>query len=282
MPLFSRVLLVTVVLLCAPVLLYADAFSKIEDRIKNLRSLSDTQRPKATMQLAAEIRILPAGQRKIELADHLAGLVTEGDEGQETVQAVADTLRQSLAETPIRGAKDQIPPQYTTLAELVLYAGAKEHLNDRLYLKARQILVNNDAEAAKADFTLNDLRGNKWTLSALRGKIVLVNFWATWCAPCKIEMPELDWLSTRYESQGLVVLSITPEDEAKVRQFASSQNYHLAVLIDQGGKVCKQFHIDEIPKTFVYDREGRLMAVTIDQHTRGQFLRILSDTNLRP
>jgi thiol-disulfide isomerase/thioredoxin len=149
-------------------------------------------------------------------------------------------------------------------------------------LRARQILVDNDAEAAKADFTLNDLRGNKWTLSALRGKIVLVNFWATWCGPCKVEMPELDWLSTRYESQGLIVLSITPEDEVKVRQFASLHNYHPAVLVDQGGKVCKRFHIDAIPKTFVYDREGKVIAVALDQHTREQFLRMLSNTNLRP
>jgi thiol-disulfide isomerase/thioredoxin len=108
------------------------------------------------------------------------------------------------------------------------------------------------------------------------------NLWATWCAPCKVEMPELDWLSTRYESQGLVVLSITLEDEAKVRQFASSQKYHPAVLIDQGGKVTKQFHIEEIPKTFVYGRDGELIAVGIDQHTRKQFLRMLSNTDLRP
>jgi len=282
MPFLSRVFLVTAVLLSTLFLLYADASSKIEDRIKNLRSLSDTQRPRATVQLAAEIRALPASYQKVELADHLAGLVTEGDQGQETIQAVADTLRQSLAEMPIREEKDQVPPQYTTLAELVLYDGAKEQLNDPLYLKARRILVYNDAQAAKADFALNDLKGNKWTLSALRGKIVLVNFWATWCAPCKVEMPELDWLSTRYESQGLVVLSITPEDEAKVRQFASLQKYHPAVLIDQGGKVCKQFHIDAIPKTFVYDREGKLIAIALDQHTRRQFLRMLANTNLRP
>jgi thiol-disulfide isomerase/thioredoxin len=282
MPFLSKGFLVTVVLLSTSFLLSADTFSKIEDRIKNLRSLSDTERPKATLQLATEIRGLPASQQKLELADHLAGLVTEGDQGQETIQAVADTLRQSLAETPIREEKDQIPPQYTTLAEVVLYGGAKEQLNDPLYFRARQTLVHNDAEAAKADFTLHDLKGNKWTLSALRGKLVLVNFWATWCAPCKVEMPELDWLSTRYESQGLVVLSITLEDEAKVRQFASSQKYHPAVLIDQGGKVSKQFHIEEIPKTFVYGRDGKLIAVGIDQHTRKQFLRMLSNTDLRP
>ena len=81
MPFLSRVFLVTAVLLSTPFLLYADTSSKIEDRIRNLRSLSDTQRPRATVQLAAEIRALPASHQKVELADHLAGLVTEGDQG---------------------------------------------------------------------------------------------------------------------------------------------------------------------------------------------------------
>jgi thiol-disulfide isomerase/thioredoxin len=166
------------------------------------------------------------------------------------------------------------------LAQLVRYEGATEQLNDPRYAKAQQILAHIDDQIAKADFTLRDLKGKTWTLSQLRGKIVVVNFWATWCPPCNIEMPELDWLSTRFESQGLVVLSITNEDRLKVSQYTSSWKYHPPILIDQDGKVVKQFHIDGIPRTFVFDRHGKLIGVAIDQHTRKQFLRMLSKTDL--
>jgi peroxiredoxin len=282
MPFVRRLVLIAAALLSTTFLLHANAFSKIEDRMRSLRSLSDTQRPIATVQLAAEIRALPPSQDKLKLADELAGFVTEGDQGQGTIQAVADTLRQSLAETPVPQEKGQMPPQYVKLAELVRYEGVTEQLNDPLYAKAQRTLASYDAQIAKANFTLKDLKGNTWTLSDLRGKIVLVNFWATWCGPCKIEMPDLDWLYTRFASQGLVVLSITFEDGAKVGQYISSSKYHPPVLIDPGRKVFEQFHVEGIPRTFVFDRNGKLTAVAIDQHTGKQFLGMLSKTDLHP
>jgi peroxiredoxin len=282
MPFVRRLVLIAAALLSTTFLLHANAFSKIEDRMRSLRSLSDTQRPIATVQLAAEIRALPPSQDKLKLADELAGFVTEGDQGQGTIQAVADTLRQSLAETPVPQEKGQMPPQYVKLAELVRYEGVTEQLNDPLYAKAQRTLASYDAQIAKANFTLKDLKGNTWTLSDLRGKIVLVNFWATWCGPCKIEMPDLDWLYTRFASQGLVVLSITFEDGPKVGQFTSSSKYRPPVLIDQGRKVFEQFHVEGIPRTFVFDRNGKLIAVAIDQTTGKQFLRMLSKTDLHP
>ena len=277
-----RLFLIAPALLSTTFLLHANAFSKIEDRMRSLRSLSDTQRPIATVQLAAEIRALPPSQDKLKLADELAGFVTEGDQGQGTIQAVADTLRQSLAETPVPQERGQTPPQCMKLAELVRYEGVTEQLNDPLYAKAQRTLASYDAQIAKANFTLKDLKGRTWTLSDLRGKIVLVNFWATWCGPCKVEMPDLDWLYTRFASQGLVVLSITFEDEAKVRQYISSSKYHPPVLIDPGRKVFEQFHVEGIPRTFVFDRNGELTAVAIDQHTGKQFLGMLSKTDLHP
>jgi len=275
-------------LLCAAVcfatlpFLHADNTSKIEDHMRNLRSLSDAQRPAATVQLAQEIRELPPGMQKIKLADSLAHLVTEGDQGQDTIQAVADTLRQSLSETPVPSKKGETPMPYMDLARLVRYEGVKEDLNDSLYAKAQQALADDEAQIAKADFTLKDLKGKKWTLSELRGKIVMVNFWATWCAPCRIEMPYLDALDTRFQSQGLVVLSITSEDSFKVAQYTSSWNYHPPILIDQGGKVDQEFHIEGIPRTFLFDRDGKLIAEAEDQRTWRQFLLMLSKTDLHP
>jgi thiol-disulfide isomerase/thioredoxin len=232
MSLLMRMLLVSALSLTTPFLLHADNLSKLEDRMRSLRSLPDSQRPGATVQLAADIRALPPGVDKMKLANSLAGLVTEGDQGQATVQAAADTLRQSLAETPVPSKKGETPSPYMKLAELVRYEGAAEQFDDPMYAKAQQTLADNDAQAAKTDFTLKDLKGKKWTLSELRGKIVMVNFWATWCGPCKLEMPNLDWLYTRFEPQGLVVLSITNEDAFKVASYTSPWKYHPPILID--------------------------------------------------
>jgi peroxiredoxin len=168
------------------------------------------------------------------------------------------------------------------LAKFVRYENVTVDLKDPLLAKATQILVANDAEIEKADFTLKDLHGKKYTLSQLRGKIVLVNFWATWCPPCRMEMPDLDAIYTHFQSQGLVVLSISDEDAFKVSSFISRVSYHPPVLIDEGGKVGKQFHIDGIPKTFVFDRNGKLVAQSIDMRTQHQFLMMLAKAGLHP
>jgi thiol-disulfide isomerase/thioredoxin len=281
----QRLLALAAVAVAAPFLLHAaDPASKLEGRISKLRSLSETGRPIATVELAKEVAALPAGMPRVRLADELAHLVTEGDQGQSTVQAVADTLRQSLADTPVPPKKNEIPTPYMDLANLVRYEGAAESWNDPEYSKAEQTLVDQENQIAKADFTLKDLHGRKWTLSELRGKIVLVNFWATWCGPCRLEMPNLDWLYTRFQSQGLVVLSITNEDGLKVSSFLGAAHgvYHPPVLLDQEGKAFREFHIEGIPRTFLFDRDGKLIAEAIDQRTGKQFLMMLSKTDLHP
>lgn len=254
----------------------------ITNQLKNLRSVPTAQRPAATLKLAMDIRTLPAGMPKLKLADALEHLSTEGDAGAETLQAVADTLTTALKETPVPAKGDQAPGPYVDLAKLVRYEGVKTTLDDPLYAKAAQVLADNDAEVAKADFTLKDTKGKKWTLSELRGKIVLVSFWATWCPPCRLEMPDLDMLYQHFAPQGLVVLSITDEEMFKVGSFLSPINYHPTVLFDPEGKVAKQFHVDGIPKTFLFNRDGKLLSVAIDQRTRRQFLVMLSKTDLHP
>jgi thiol-disulfide isomerase/thioredoxin len=171
---------------------------------------------------------------------------------------------------------------YMDLARLVRYEHVTATLDDPLFAKAAQVLAGEDADIEKADFTLKDLHGKKVTLSELRGKIVLVNFWATWCGPCRLEMPDLDALYTHFQPQGLVVLSITDEEPFKVSSFIGPTSYHPPVLLDPDGKVSKQFHIDGIPKSFVFNREGKLVAVAIDQRTQRQFLDMLSKTDLHP
>ena len=133
-----------------------------------------------------------------------------------------------------------------------------------------------------SDFTLKDLKGKKVTLSALRGKIVLVNFWATWCPPCRKEMTDLDLIYTHYQAQGLAMVSITGENGSTVRSFLEGKGYHPPVLLDDGGKVAKQFHVDGLPRTFVFDREGKMVAEAIDMRTQRQFFAMLAKAGLQP
>jgi peroxiredoxin len=278
-------LLLASVLLVAPLLQAKVNESAITDQIKNLRSQPAAQRPAATVKIANDIRTLPVGLSKVKLADSLSHMVTEGDPGIDTIQAVADTLSQALAESPVPAKGDQVPAYYTDLAKLVRYEHVTAKLDDPLFAKAAQTLEANDASIAdiqKADFTLKDLHGKKVTLSELRGKIVLINFWATWCPPCRQEMPDLNAIYTSFQSQGLVVLSITNEDLFKVGSYLSQANYHPTVLFDSGDKIAKQFHVDGIPRTFLFDRDGKLIAEAIDMRTQHQFLVMLSKTDLHP
>jgi peroxiredoxin len=277
-----RFLFATAILCTAAGLHALDSESAITNKMKTLRSLSATERPAATVRLAADIRSMPAGLPKVKLAYSLANLSTEGDQGAATIQAVADALSQSLAESPIPAKGDRPPAPYLELANLVRYENATTPLHDPLFDKASQILIANEEDVKKADFTLKDLHGKQVTLSELRGKIVMVNFWATWCGPCRLEMPDLGRIYTRFQSQGLVILSITDEDAFKVNSFISPFGYHPPVLIDSGGAVHKQFHIEGIPKTFLFNRDGKLMGETIDQCTGMQFLKMLSKTDLHP
>jgi peroxiredoxin len=282
MNLIHRTVLAAAVLLSAP-LAHAQANEPvISDQLHNLRLVSTAQRPAATAQLAAEIRALPAGQTKLQFAASLASRSTEGDSGFAVLQAVADTLTQALAESPVPATGDQPPRPYFELAKLVRYEGVSTSLADPLLAKAARMLAANDADIEKASFTLADLHGKKVTLSELRGKIVLVNFWATWCLPCLMEMPDLDALYTRYQSQGLVVLSISNESEFKVSSFMERKGYHLPVLLDPDNQAITRFHVDGFPRSFVFNREGKLAAQAINQRTQRQFMQMLAKAGLQP
>jgi len=120
-------------------------------------------------------------------------------------------------------------------------------------------------------------------LSKLRGKVVLVNFWATWCPPCRKEMPDLDTLAHRFAKQGLVVLSLSDEDDhAKVASYVASHKINYPILLDPEGATAKNFHVEGIPKTFIFNRDGKLAAQSIDMRTEGQFLAMLQQAGIKP
>jgi len=252
----------------------------LADQIHGLRSLPDDVRAGTTKDLALNIRRLPATGNKLRLAVGLAGLSTEGDFGHSTLQEVATTLAETLREQPV-GRKGSGPASpYIELAMLVRYEHVEAAIDDEQFRAAMARLEADDRKREHPEFALKDLSGKTWTFAELRGKVVLVNFWATWCPPCRKEMPDLEALYERFGSQGLVVLGISDEEAAKVEPFIRERKVSFPVLLDPGRKVNEMFVVEGIPKTFVYDREGKLVAQSIDMRTQKQFLQMLAKAGL--
>jgi peroxiredoxin len=93
-------------------------------------------------------------------------------------------------------------------------------------------------------------------------------------------MPDLQSLYAQFKNQGLVVLSISDEESGKVSPFVAERGITYPVLLDPGRKVNEEFKVEGIPKSFVYDRDGKLVAQSIDMRTKGQFLQMLSQAGL--
>jgi peroxiredoxin len=253
----------------------------ILEKIRTLRQLPDQQRARTTIELALQIRQLPAGMNKVSLANGLASLSTEGDFGHDTLQEVATTLAGALREYPLPAGPKGPPTAYTELAQLVRYEHIQASLDDPQYAAAVSKIESIERKREQADFTLTDLQGKTWTRKDLRGQVVLVTFWATWCPPCRSEMPDLDALYKQFKDQGFVVLAISDEEASKVKPFVDQYHFSYPTLLDPGRKAHEEYNIEGIPKSFVYDREGKLVAQSIDMRTRRQFLEMLASAGLK-
>jgi len=107
------------------------------------------------------------------------------------------------------------------------------------------------------DFQLTDLDGKSQSLSQHRGKVVLVNFWATWCKPCTTEMPAMQTTYDKLRDKGFVVLAINElEDEAKVREHIKQYHHTFPVLLDRSNKVANQFGVFGLPVSVFIDEKG--------------------------
>ena len=260
---------------------WSDQEKPIVEQLRGLRKLDDAVRARTTKELAIEIRQLPVVPNKLRLAEALAGLATEGDFGRDTLQEVTTTVAKALEEQPRAGKPGEPDSLYVELASLVRYEHMQATSDNPQFAEAMTQLEAADAARQKADFTLADLEGKTWHFADLRGKVVLVNFWATWCPPCRNEMPDLEALYEKYKDQGLVVLAVSDEEAAKVAPFIAERKIGYPVLLDPGRKVNDIFRVDGIPKSFVYDRQGKLVAQSIDMRTRNQFLGMLAQAGLQ-
>ena len=262
-------------------IVWSEQEEPIIQQLRSLRQVPDEKRGQVTKDLALEIRKLPAASHKLTLANALANLSTEGDFGHDTLEEVATTLATALGEQPRPGTGAQPTEPYFELATLVRYEHVHATSDSPQFAAAMSKLEDDDRSREHADFTLNDLEGKSWSLQAQHGKVVLVNFWATWCPPCRKEMPDLEKLYQQFKDQGLLILAISDEDMSKVQPFIAKHHYTYPILLDPGSRVHQMFRVEGIPKSFIYDRNGKLAAEAIDMRTRKQFLEMLAQAGIK-
>ena len=114
------------------------------------------------------------------------------------------------------------------------------------------------------DFTLDTLGGESATLSAYRGKVVIVNLWASWCGPCRAEMPAIQKVYAANRQRGLEVLAVNStfqDSQADAQEFAQNLGLTFPILLDQDGAVSKRYLLRALPSTFFIDRKGVIRSV---------------------
>jgi len=118
---------------------------------------------------------------------------------------------------------------------------------------------------AAPDFTLNDASGGAITLSALRGKVVLLNFWATWCAPCSLEIPWFVALQNSHKSAGLEIVGVSLDENGweAVKPYIEARHVNYRVAIGNQEVTRLYGGVPSLPATFIIDRSGRIAAVHV-------------------
>jgi len=116
--------------------------------------------------------------------------------------------------------------------------------------------------AAAPDFTLKSLTGDNIRLTEQRGQVVMLNFWASWCGPCRNEMPLLDKLNTKYGKMGFVLYGVnTDEDTAEAKKVLEKIKVNYPILFDSDSKVSELYKVDSMPFTVFIDKKGQIRHI---------------------
>ena len=142
---------------------------------------------------------------------------------------------------------------------LAIGAGAQDALFSKLDVKPVK------GKRTMPNIPLKDLKGQQVDLKALKGRVIFLNFWATWCGPCKEEMPSMQALYQEFKEKGFVFLTISVDYEGlrPVKEFIEKNRYTFPVLIDQKGETLDLFEVNGIPTTFLIDKQGKMIGKVI-------------------
>jgi thiol-disulfide isomerase/thioredoxin len=111
------------------------------------------------------------------------------------------------------------------------------------------------------DFSLVDLDGNKRSLESFAGQVVFLNFWATWCPPCRAEMPSMEGLYRELKEEGLAIVAVNSQERREeVADFVMAAGYSFPVLLDESGRVGAVYAVRAIPTTYLVGRDGYILG----------------------
>jgi peroxiredoxin len=133
---------------------------------------------------------------------------------------------------------------------------------------------------AAPDFTLPSTDGQQVSLQQYRGKVVFLNFWATWCIPCREEMPALERLHQTYQTQDLAIISIDLKESAdQVKVFFQKHSLSFPALLDQNGSVFRDYLVAGMPTTYLIGRDGTMLARGVGGRdwTRAEALQLIQE-----
>ena len=159
--------------------------------------------------------------------------------------------------------------------------GARKVVEFSLLDSDRPTVVRADFTGSEAvDFTLTDLDGKTVNLRALRGRVVLLNFWATWCGPCVRELPSIERLSREFKGRGLVALGLNAEKPAVAREFIKRGGYTFATLVDEQRVMSRAYRVSAIPQTLIIDKDGKVAAHFIGMRSENDLRAALQKAGL--
>ena len=130
------------------------------------------------------------------------------------------------------------------------------------------------------DFSLQDLKGRTFRLRDQRGKIVLLDFWASWCTPCRIDLPHIEALQREHSREDLIVLGVNSESAPVARSFMQQQGYSFPSLVDEGYEVSDQYQATSLPTIVIVDREGNISSYLVGLQRESDLHRALSKAGL--
>ena len=155
-------------------------------------------------------------------------------------------------------------------------SGCREVANIMLPSERNMSLVGKTA----VDFTLKKLDGTPVRLSELRGKIVLLDFWATWCPPCRHELPTIEAISRKYSDRNVAVLGVNDEESSTAKRFLAQYHPYLETLHDAGGKVHHIYGCNAIPTVLIIDPQGKIVAHYVGERQETELVAALKQAGM--
>ena len=146
-----------------------------------------------------------------------------------------------------------------------------------IFLMISLVSFSNSAKAP--DFNLKDQYGVVHSLENYKGKVIFLSFWATWCPPCKKEMPDIENIYKEYgeNKKDVVILGVNSEKENEVKKFLKDKGYTFPTVIDENSEVMRKYFIQAFPTSFVIDKEGNVYGYVMGGLTKEQIKQVIEE-----